>query len=164
MDFSKDLSFLFHRTNHANVHQSKQELKCLNQCLHNFGITKVSPVAKQLLIQQVGFVYLRHFFQHRSRAKHWFKNLKILTTIKEKEYVAKTSTDRWKCHLHTQSTWLCSFRSFMGAGIWTLARFWSGELMRMRAIFASWQAVNNATMQPWCLRRLHLFTSPTSLA
>ena len=37
----------------------------------------MSP-AKQLLIQQVDFVNSRHFFQHRSRAKHWFKNLKIL--------------------------------------------------------------------------------------
>ena len=43
-------------------------LKCLNQCLR-----KVSP-AKQLLIQQVGFVNLGHFFQHQSCAKHWFKN------------------------------------------------------------------------------------------
>ena len=34
--------------------------------------------AKQLLIQQVGFMNSRHFFQHRSRAKYWFKNLKIL--------------------------------------------------------------------------------------
>ena len=45
--------------------------------MHNFGLCKVSPI-KQLLLQQVGFVNLRHFFQHRSRAKHWFNNLKIL--------------------------------------------------------------------------------------
>ena len=32
-------------------------------------VRKVSP-AKQLLIQQVGFVNSRHFLQHRSRAKH----------------------------------------------------------------------------------------------
>ena len=39
-------------------------------------------LAKQLLIQQVGFVNSRHFFQHRSRAKHWYKNLKILDLTK----------------------------------------------------------------------------------
>ena len=41
--------------------------------MHNFGLP-----AKQMLIQQVGFVNSGHFFQHRSHAKHWFKNLKIL--------------------------------------------------------------------------------------
>ena len=44
-------------------------LKCLISVLHNFGLRKVSP-AKQLLIQQVGFVNPRHFFQPQSRAKH----------------------------------------------------------------------------------------------
>ena len=42
-------------------------LKCLISVLHCLG--KVSP-AKQLLIQQVGFVNLRHFFKNRSRAEH----------------------------------------------------------------------------------------------
>ena len=51
-----------------------------NSVLHNFGFRKVSP-AKQLLIQQVGFVNLRRFFQNRSRAKHWIKNLKSLVRI-----------------------------------------------------------------------------------
>ena len=48
--------------------------------LHDFGLRKVSP-ARQLLIQQVGFVNSRHFFQHRSRAKHGFKNLVILEPL-----------------------------------------------------------------------------------
>ena len=94
---------------------------------------------------------------------HWcvFKHISSKGII-EKECAKDFN---WQMEMpFAQSTWLCSFRSFMGAGIWTLARFWSGELMRMRAIFASWQAVNNATIQPWCLRRLHLFTSPMSLA
>ena len=51
--------------------------------MHDFGYRKVSP-AKQLLIQQVGFVNSRHFFQHRSCAKHWFKNLKNLTNERKK--------------------------------------------------------------------------------
>ena len=41
------------------------------------SVLEVSP-AKQLLIQQVGFVNSRHFFQHRSHAKLRFKNQKIL--------------------------------------------------------------------------------------
>ena len=45
--------------------------------MHDFRLRKVSP-AKQLLIQHVGFVNSRHFLQHQSLAKHWFKNLKIL--------------------------------------------------------------------------------------
>ena len=48
--------------------------------MHDFGFRKVTP-AKQLLIQQVGFVNLRHFFQHQRHAKNWFKNLKILAKI-----------------------------------------------------------------------------------
>ena len=48
-------------------------LKCLNQCF-----SWLRSPAKQLLIQQVGFVNSRHFFQHRSCAKYWFKNLKVL--------------------------------------------------------------------------------------
>ena len=40
-----------------------------DKVLHDFGLRKVSP-ATQLLIQQVGFVNLRYFSQHRSRAKH----------------------------------------------------------------------------------------------
>ena len=35
--------------------------------MHNLGLRKVSP-ARQLLIQKVGFVNSRHFFQHRSHA------------------------------------------------------------------------------------------------
>ena len=41
-----------------------------------------SSVLENLLIQQVGFVISRHFFQHRSHTKHWFKNLKILGILK----------------------------------------------------------------------------------
>ena len=41
--------------------------------MHDFGLRKVSPASRQ-----VGFLNLRHFFQHRSLAKHWFKNLKSL--------------------------------------------------------------------------------------
>ena len=59
---------------------SLKALVVKNSVLHDFGFRKVSP-AKQLLIQQVGFVNLRHFFQHRSRAKHWFKNLNILVQV-----------------------------------------------------------------------------------
>ena len=40
-------------------------------------------------LQQVGFVNLRHFFQHRSRAKHWFKNLKILDNQKKEKFMKK---------------------------------------------------------------------------
>ena len=62
--------------------------------MHDFGFRKVSP-AKQLLIQQVGFVNLKHFFQHRSGAKHWYKNLKILATKKNwlNKYVDKYNFD-----------------------------------------------------------------------
>ena len=49
--------------------------------MHDFCFRNLSP-AKRLLIQQVDFVNSRHFFQHQSRAKHWFKNLKILMTSK----------------------------------------------------------------------------------
>ena len=50
-----------------------------------FCMTSVLEIClqqKRLLIQQVDFVNSRHFFQHQSRAKHWFKNLKILMTSK----------------------------------------------------------------------------------
>jgi hypothetical protein len=43
--------------------KKRELLKALvvkNSVLHDFGFRKVSP-AKQLLIQQVGFVNLRHF-------------------------------------------------------------------------------------------------------
>ena len=43
--------------------------------MHDFSLRKVSP-AKQLLIQQVGFVTSKHFFQHLSHATHWFKKFK----------------------------------------------------------------------------------------
>ena len=66
------------KTNKAFAYRvPKGDYNYLQCILHNFGLRKVSP-AKQLLIQQVGFVNLKHFFQHRSCAKHWFKNLKIL--------------------------------------------------------------------------------------
>ena len=58
----------------------------------------MSP-AKQLLIQQVGFVILRHFFQYRIGAKHWFKNLKILIKI---------------AHLRTYAHCFVSSNSFHG--------------------------------------------------
>ena len=51
------------------IRASTKVLKRLNQCFEQFRSSKVSP-ARQLLIQQVGFVNSRHFFQHQSRAKH----------------------------------------------------------------------------------------------
>ena len=67
--------------------------------MHDFGFRKVSP-AKQLLIQQVGFVNLRHFFKHRSHAKHWFKNLKIL----EYRGNGKSHYDLWSISRNIIST------------------------------------------------------------
>ena len=62
------------------IRASTKVLKRLNQCFEQLRSSKVSP-ARQLLIQQVGFVNSRHFFQHRSRAKHGFKNLVILESL-----------------------------------------------------------------------------------
>ena len=56
--------------------------------MHDFSHRKVSP-AKQLLIQHVGFMNSRHFFQYRSRTKHWFKRIWIFWSYQ--------STQRTQC-------------------------------------------------------------------
>ena len=78
--------------------------------MHDFGFRKVSP-AKQLWIQQVGFVNSRHFFQHRSCAKDWFKNLNILAMW---FFCASSTKKSWsvtnrKAYLHNFVTLQCHF-------------------------------------------------------
>ena len=70
--------------------------------VYNFGLRKLSP-AKQLLIQQVGLVNSRHFYQHSSCTKHWYKILKILYLIRFQgfldiqSYLPETSRRLFNC-------------------------------------------------------------------
>ena len=59
---------------------STKVLKCLNQCFAWLRSWK-SVSSKTAIDQSSRFCEFETLFQHRSRAKHWFKNLKILTRV-----------------------------------------------------------------------------------
>ena len=104
-------------------------------------------------LQQVGFVNLRHFFQHRSHAKHWFKNLKILPVKILMRWILLTSGPQSTLVKKSyDSSWVgCKF----GLGFICLALAWESFLLSFRFSNAACTAKSSFLNRSSYLKRIY---------